>query len=84
MALDLINGMSKTWEPEKYHNDYRETLQKWLDKQAKTLAKQGKKVTNPVRRQEAVVDFISLLKESMQKNKTKDGISGKRKKAVKK
>ncbi|MCE0723199.1 MULTISPECIES: Ku protein [Legionella] len=70
MAVDLINDMSTSWEPEKYHNEYRETMQKWLDKQIKSLSQKGKKVTKPTRSHDAVVDFVSLLKESMKKKKS--------------
>lgn len=71
MATDLIHKMSVPWEPEKYHNEYRETLQKWLDKQTVSLTKKGKKTTKTVRSRDAVVDFVSLLKESMKKKKPK-------------
>ncbi|KTD10623.1 putative DNA repair protein YkoV [Legionella gratiana] len=70
MAVNLINDMSTTWEPEKYHNEYRETMQKWLDEQIKGITQQGKKVTKTVRSHDAVVDFVSLLKESMKKKKS--------------
>lgn len=66
MAVDLINKMSADWQPEKYHNEYRETLQKWLDQQTEMLMKKGKKVTKAPRSNE-IVDFVSLLKESMKK-----------------
>lgn len=44
MAVDLINDMSTSWEPEKYHNEYRETMQKWLDGQIKDITKKVKSV----------------------------------------
>jgi DNA end-binding protein Ku len=69
MAVDLISDMSTPWEPEKYHNEYRETLQKWLDKQIEALTKKGKKVTKAAKSHDMVVDFVSLLKESMNKKK---------------
>lgn len=72
MAVDLITDMSTAWKPEKYNNDYRETLQKWLDDQTKALTKKGKKVSNAAKGNDAVVDFVSLLKESMKKKKTED------------
>lgn len=67
IAVDLIENMSTHWEPEKYHNNYREALKKWLDKQikARTQPKVSKSSTIS-RTQDGVVDFISLLKESMQ------------------
>lgn len=67
MATDLINDMSAHWEPEKYHNNYRETLEKWLDEQSRALSKKGK--PKAAHGHDAVVDFVSLLKESMKKKK---------------
>ncbi|WP_454785033.1 non-homologous end joining protein Ku [Legionella sp. WA2024007413] len=76
MAMDLIKDMSNKWEPEKYHNEYREVLQKWLDKQTEALLKSGKKVTKAVKSHDSVVDFVSLLKESMKKKPVKTKKSG--------
>jgi DNA end-binding protein Ku len=72
MAVDLINDMSVPWNPDKYHNDYRETLQKWLDQQAHKLTATGRKgkMAKAAPSHDAVVDFVSLLKESM-KQKTR-------------
>ncbi|WP_392538438.1 Ku protein [Legionella sp. 227] len=78
MAVDLINDMSATWEPEKYHNEYRETMQKWLDQQIKDITKKGKKVSKAVRSHDSVVDFVSLLKESMKKKKSNKSSATKR------
>lgn len=69
MAESLIKDMSSTWQPQKYHNEYREALQKWLEQQITRLDKTGKKAPKAAKRPDAVVDFISLLKESMRKNK---------------
>ena len=68
MAEALINEMSTKWQPEKYHNEYRATMQKWLDQQTSRLKKSGKKTAAAgKKRNESVVDFISLLKDSMKK-----------------
>jgi DNA end-binding protein Ku len=69
MAVDLIKDMSAKWEPHKYHNEYRESLQKWLDQQIEKIGKTGKKRRPVGVSNESVVDFISLLKDSMAKNK---------------
>ncbi|KTD71119.1 putative DNA repair protein YkoV [Legionella steelei] len=80
MAVTLINEMTTKWQPEKYHNEYRDTLKKWLDQQ---IAKQ------PVIKEEDaaeiaeessadVVDFITLLKESMKKKKSTEKTSKKK------
>ncbi|KTC86460.1 Ku protein [Legionella brunensis] len=78
MATDLVKDMTNKWKPEKYHNEYRETLQKWLDQQMAKEAKSGKKrATHVVKDKEAVVDFISLLKKSMDKKNLKKAVSEK-------
>ena len=70
MAESLIQEMTTPWKPEKYHNEYRETMQKWLNQQMAKLKKGGKKVARTsTASHESVVDFISLLKQSM-KNKS--------------
>lgn len=72
MATDLVNEMSAKWEPEKYHNEYRETLQKWLEQQvAKELKADKKTLKKTVKSNAATVDFISLLKESLAKKSNK-------------
>lgn len=82
MATDLIKDMTNPWKPEKYHNEYRNTMQQWLDKQAKILDKKNKK-TSKIARNDAVVDFVSLLKSSMKKKKLRDTSSRKTTKAKK-
>jgi DNA end-binding protein Ku len=73
MAEALIKDMTTSWKPDKYHNEYRETMQKWLDIETAKLKKSGKKVSESpaVKSKDSVVDFISLLKESMKNKKTK-------------
>lgn len=71
MALTLIKDMSNPWNPDKYHNEYRETLQKWLDQQiAKASTKTRKKTSEKHVENGDVIDFISLLKDSMRKKPT--------------
>ncbi|KTD40427.1 Ku protein [Legionella parisiensis] len=69
MAVTLIDEMTTKWQPEKYHNEYRDALKKWLDQQiAKQPVIKEEEDTEVVNENSAdVVDFISLLKESMQK-----------------
>lgn len=68
MAQALIKDMSHPWNPEKYQNEYRETMEKWLKKETEKLKKAGKKIpSTATQSKESVVDFISLLKESMKK-----------------
>jgi DNA end-binding protein Ku len=36
LAKTLIDGMTVAWDPTKYHDEYRESLTKWLAKRAKS------------------------------------------------
>ncbi|CEK12057.1 non-homologous end joining protein Ku [Legionella hackeliae] len=70
MAVDLIKDMTAPWEPEKYHDDYQDALAKWLEKKTEEAEKEmGKGAKTRVRKPDDVVDFISLLKKSMGKDK---------------
>ena len=70
MAETLIKDMANKWQPEKYHNEYLEVMQKWLDQQIAKAAKSQKKPQKLIdKNTDSVIDFISLLKESMKKTK---------------
>lgn len=74
MAITLINDMSAKWSPDKYHDEYRDALMKWI--KAKTKSKQitTKEPTEIVKKEDDVIDFMSLLKKSIQ-HKTKSKAS---------
>ena len=69
MAVGLIEEMAAEWEPEKYHNEYREALEEWLSKQTDKSNKSAKPKEKKTAKKAEVVDFISLLKNSMKKKK---------------
>jgi DNA end-binding protein Ku len=67
MAEKLVAAMMVAWQPEKYHDDYEAALMRWIEKKAKQggipippkkPAKLGKKGE--------VIDFMELLKKSLQ------------------
>ncbi|AUH70645.1 Ku protein [Legionella sainthelensi] len=68
IATALIQEMTTKWQPEKYHNEYREALRKWLDQQISKQSKIKEKISETESNSD-VIDFISLLKESMKKRK---------------
>lgn len=79
MAESLIKGMTDKWEPEKYKDEYRESLTKMIEEK---IASGGKEV--PVHKPKVgkatnVVDLVSILQKSL--NQTKGG--GKAKKSGK-
>ncbi|MFC5510130.1 Ku protein [Massilia jejuensis] len=70
MAMALVEGMSEQWEPEQYHDTYREDVMALIDKKIK--AKQTKTITMPDKdekpaRPTNVVDLVSLLQASLGK-----------------
>lgn len=68
MAESLINEMTTTWKPEKYHNEYREIMQKWLDNEVAKVSKSSKKRSRTgTKSHDSVIDFVSLLKASLKR-----------------
>lgn len=70
MAEDLIKEMSTRWEPEKYHDEYREILMQWIEKKIPSQSK-AKKRQKSVHKSDDVIDFMTLLKNSMQAKQVK-------------
>lgn len=72
MAKELIAGMTSSWDPSSYHDEYRESLMKWIEEKAT----QGKAKTTrkkPEKTEEAskVIDFMELLSKSLASTKSK-------------
>lgn len=70
MALSLVEGMSEAWEPEQYHDSYREDVLALVKKKIK--AKQTKTITAPAPAPEEehgsnVIDLVALLQQSLGK-----------------
>ncbi|MDN2709488.1 Ku protein [Janthinobacterium sp. SUN118] len=87
MALSLVDGMSEAWDPEQYHDSYREDVLALVKKKIK--AKQTKTITPPAPEPEEdrgsnVIDLVALLQQSLGRKapaaarKSAAGISGKR------
>lgn len=70
IAMDLIQSLTAPWKPEKYKDDYQEVMTEWLNKKIKSITKTSrKKVVTLIPKKEEVIDFVDLLKKSMQSNK---------------
>jgi DNA end-binding protein Ku len=68
MALSLVEDMSEKWNPEEYHDTYREDVLKLVEKKVK--AGQTHTLTEPSGEAPApkasnVVDLVALLKQSL-------------------
>jgi DNA end-binding protein Ku len=77
MAVALVEGMSEEWEPEQYHDTYREDVLALVEK--KVAAKETKTITLPGKEAEParssnVIDLVSLLQASIGKKPAKAAI----------
>lgn len=61
MALQLVDGLSASFNPAEYHDDYREALQKVI-----TAKIEGEEVVGlPARKETKVVDLMDALRRSL-------------------
>ncbi|MGX9219015.1 non-homologous end joining protein Ku [Massilia varians] len=70
MAMALVQGMAEDWDPEQYHDTYREDVMALIEKKVK--AHQTKTITMPEpgetkRETGKVIDLVSLLQASLGK-----------------
>lgn len=80
MAERLVKSMSGKWNPKKYRNKSHELLKKWIEKKIKkgktvTAAnepEEEKTASNRAKKGAKVVDFMSLLKKSVNESKKKE------------
>jgi DNA end-binding protein Ku len=77
MAVALVEGMSEEWEPEQYHDTYREDVLALVEK--KVAAKETKTITMPGKEAEParssnVIDLVSLLQASIGKKPAKAAV----------
>jgi DNA end-binding protein Ku len=82
MAERLIETMSGAWDPAKYHDEYREDLEKLIEKKIKSgrprSISTGTKA--PARKVGGkVVDIMSLLRRSVDQAQKKEDASRRRK-----
>jgi non-homologous end joining protein Ku len=66
MAVDLIKNMYAPWAPEKYHDEYRDMLMKWIENKIPIQSETAIERKSIGKRDEAI-DFMTLLKQSMRK-----------------
>src|SRR5205823_12173890 len=67
MAKALIGSMSSKWEPDKYHDDYREAVMKVIEEKVEhggeDIEEKPKKAPKPTK----VIDLVSVLQQSLEK-----------------
>src|ERR1700675_4873526 len=66
MAKALIGSMSAKWDPEKYHDDYREALMEVIEEKVesggKEIEEKPKKAPKPTK----VIDLVKVLQQSLE------------------
>lgn len=72
IAEQLVDSMTMAWQPEEYHDEYRDALQQWIEE--KIALEQGKMQAKPKTRHKKaakanVINFIDLLQDSLKKTK---------------
>jgi len=81
IAEMLVAGMSAEWEPQKYHDEYREALMEWIEKKAGAGGMMPAEVPAQERKGSGkVVDMMELLKKSIQQVSGQRGKEGRPKK----
>jgi len=68
IAETLVESMVSEWEPNRYHDDYREALMDWIEKKARTGGAASPPPSEEERRQMTgkVVDMMDLLQRSVE------------------
>jgi DNA end-binding protein Ku len=64
MARALVDGMTSDWEPERYHDDYREKLEEIIEQKIEHPGAHPKGAPKPPKATK-VVDLVSVLQRSI-------------------
>lgn len=69
MARELVESMAGEWEPDKYHDEYREKLLQWIEHKVEAgeeVALAAPEEAGPEEKAGEIVDFMTLLKKSVE------------------
>ena len=79
MAKALIDSMSSKWNPEKYHDDYREALMEVIEEKVESGGKEIEEKPKAKKAPTKVIDLVEVLQQSLeQSGKAKKGSTNKR------
>ena len=67
MATSLIDSMSAKWDPQKYHDDYREALMGVIEEKVEAGGKEIKEKLKPKKAPTKVIDLVSVLQKSLER-----------------
>jgi DNA end-binding protein Ku len=68
MALSLVQTMTDTWDPSKYHDEYRECLMKAIEEKVRTGGKRSTAKGQPAAPSGPIIDLVDLLQQSLGKS----------------
>jgi DNA end-binding protein Ku len=69
MAKALVDSMTSKWDPEKYHDDYREALMEVIEEKVESGGKEIEEKPKPKRESTKVIDLVAVLQESLAKSR---------------
>lgn len=68
MAKALIGSMSTKWNPEKYHDDYREALMEVIEEKVEAGGKEIEEKPRKAPKPTKVIDLVSVLQKSLEQS----------------
>jgi len=71
MAKSLIDSMASKWNPEKYHDDYREALMEVIEEKVEAGGKEIEEKTRKAPKPTKVIDLVSVLQKSLEQTGAK-------------
>jgi DNA end-binding protein Ku len=67
MAKALVDSMTSKWDPEKYHNDYREALMEVIEEKVESGEKKIEEKPKATKESTKVINLVAVLRESLAK-----------------
>lgn len=68
MAVQLIENLTESWSPAKYHDDYRDALMKWIERKAHTRGRAPAPIVEePETEEPRIINITELLQKSLKK-----------------
>lgn len=65
MAKKLVESMTSKWDPEKYHDDYREALMEVIEEKVESGGEELEEKPKPKKESTKVIDLVAVLQESL-------------------
>lgn len=82
IAKKLIDSMTEKWSPEKFKDEYKHAVEKWVSEKIHHLPETHMKPRAPeAKGRSGVVNFVDLLKKSLETSKPKKAKTAEKKRA---